>query len=325
MEIAIMAVELKLDKNYLFYLNGDYVPVGEAKISVLDAGLNGDSVFDTLRTVNRNRVIRMEHHLERLYSSCKAAEIDPGIKPEKMKEIITEVMNRNAGLLEENDDAWISVRITSGYRYEKGKATVIVSFVPLPFKTYAKYFKLGTHLAVPTIRHVPPQCMDPKIKYDARLFMHMADRETKRAFPESRTLLLDLDGNIAELTDASFFIVKNGQVLTPTERNILPGVSRQIVLELCEKLKIPVSERDIQLYDAYTADEAFQSGTSYRMLPVSRINGRHLWKKVPGPVTGRLLAAYSEEIGIDIEEQYLSHLSHAEREALEKEAVNAGG
>jgi len=314
-----MAVELKLEKDYVFYLNGDFVPRGEAKISVLDAGLNGDVVYDTLRTVNRTQVFRIEAHLERLYRSCRAADIDPGMNPGQMTEIIRDVMNRNVDLLDKNDDAWISVRITSGSRFERGKSTVIVSFVPLPFKAYAKYFILGTHLVVPPIRHVPPQCMDPKIKHDSRLFMHMADREVKRAYPEARTLLLDLDGNIAELTDASFFIVKKGRVITPSRRNVLPGVSRQVILELCEKLNIPASEMDIQLYDAYTADEAFQSGTSYRMLPVSRINGRRLWKAVPGPVTKRLLAAYSEAIGLDIEKQYLSHLSEEEIDALKKE------
>jgi branched-chain amino acid aminotransferase len=230
-------------------------------------------------------------------------------------------MNRNLHFLGENDDAWISARITSGHRYERGRATTIVTFVPLPFKAYAKFFKIGTHLAVPSIRHVPPQCMDPKIKYDSRLFMHMADREVRRAYPDSRTLLLDVDGNIAELTDATFFMVKNQTVITPSTRNVLTGVSRQVVLELCEKLGIPVLESDIQLYDAYTADEAFQSGTSYRMLPVSRINGRRLWKNIPGPITRRLLNAYSEEFGLDIEEQYLSHLSLEEKELLEKEAA----
>jgi len=175
-------------------------------------------------------------------------------------------------------------------------------------------------IMVSSIRHVPPECLDPKIKYDARLFMHIAERDTKRIDPEAGTLLLDVHGNVAELTDANFFIVKKGTVITATTRNVLPGVSRQVVLELCEKLDIPAVERDFQLYDVYNADEAFRTGTSYRMMPISRINQRRLFKKIPGPVTQRLLKAYSKEFGLDIAEQYLSHLTPEEREALDKQA-----
>ena len=130
-------------------------------------------------------------------------------------------------------------------------------------------------------------------------------------------------GAATELTDANFFIVRNGEVITPSTQNSLPGVSRQVVLELCKKLGIPCAERAFQLYDVYNADEAFRTGTSYRMLPVSRINLRHLWKNVPGPVTRRLLDAYSEEIGLDIAGQYLSHLTAEERETLEQEALTS--
>ena len=305
---------------YVFYINGEYLPMSEAKISVLDSVCHGDSVYDTLRTVNRTRIFRIDDHIERLFASCRAADIDPGMSPGEMKEILTEVLNRNKHLLAENDDAWIIPRISSGSLLGYGDPTIMVMFVTLPFMWHAKSFKLGVRLIVPTVRHVPPECLDPKIKCDARLFMHIAEREVKRADPEAAPLMLDLNGNVAELTDANFFIVKKGEVITPPTRNVLPGVSRQVVLEICETLRIPAHEKDFQLYDVYNADEAFRTGTSYRMLPVSRINMRHLWKTVPGPITQRLLDAYNEEIGLDIAEQYLSHLSDDEREALEKEA-----
>jgi branched-chain amino acid aminotransferase len=308
-------------REYIFYINGNFLPMSEAKISVLDSALHGDSVYDTLRTANRMRIYRMDDHVERLFCSCRGADIEPGITPDDMKRILNELLERNRHLLAEHDDAWLIPRISSGSLLGGGQASVMVMFVHLPFRLYAKFFKLGMHVMVSTIRHVPPECMDPKIKYDARLFMHMAEREVKRVDPECGTLLLDMQGNVAELTDASFFIVKKGTVITATTRNVLPGVSRQVVLELCRKLNIPSIEKDYQLYDVYNADEAFRTGTSYRMMPVSRINLRHLWKSVPGPITRRLLDAYSEEIGLDIAGQYLSHLTDEEREALDKEAA----
>ena len=301
-------------REFTYYLDGKYVPTGEAKVFVLDPVCHGDSVFDTARTVGRDRIFRVDDHMERLYASCRAAELEPRESPAELKDVFLELVERNRDLLAENDDAWLLPRVSA-----KGleETSTLVAFIPLPFRRYAPFFKLGTHLVVPTVRHVPPQCMDPKIKYDARLFMHIGDREARRIDPDSRTLLLDIDGNVAELTDANIFIVKNGEVVTPPPRNTLPGVSKTVVLELCESLGIPAAERDFQLFDVYNADEVFQTGTSYRMLPVSRVNQRHLWTSVPGPITGQLLEAYSKELGLDIAEQYLSHLASEERVALQ--------
>ena len=314
-----MSPESDQATEFVFYINGEYVPMSDAKVSVLDSMCHGDSVFDTMRTANRTAVYRIDDHIERLYCSLRAADIDPGIDPEGMKRIILEVLDRNMHLLGDNDDAWIIPRVSSGSLAGYGDATVIVMFVPLPFMWHAKHFKTGVRLIVPTVRQVPPECMDPKIKYDARLFMHMAEREVRRIDPEASPLMLDLDGNVAELTDANFFIVSKGEVLTPPTRNVLPGISRKVVLEICGELRIPAHEKDFQLYDVYNADEAFRTGTSYRMLPVSGINMRRLWPDVPGPITQRLLDAYNEEIGLDIAEQYLCHLNDGEREELEKQ------
>jgi branched-subunit amino acid aminotransferase/4-amino-4-deoxychorismate lyase len=312
-----MAVDSERANLPVFYLNGEWLPFAEARVSVLDAVCHGDSVYDTLRTVNRSTIFRVDDHLERLYASCRAAQIEPAVERGELGRILHEAVDRNVHLLEENDDAWLLPRISSGSLIAPGPAHTLVAFIPLPFTLNARFFKLGTHLIVPTIRNVPPQCMDPKVKSDSRLFMHIAEREVKRLDPDAKPLMLDVHGNVTELTDASFFIVKKGEVVTAPTRNVLPGVSRQVVLELCERLGVPAAERDFQLYDVYNADEAFQTGTSYRMLPVSRVNHRHLWMDVPGPVTARILEAYGEEMGLDIAEQFLSHLDEAERRALD--------
>jgi branched-chain amino acid aminotransferase len=299
---------------FTYYLDGKYVPMSEAKVFVLDPVCHGDSVFDTMRTVHRDRIFRVDDHIARLCASCRAADLEPRESPAELKDVCHALLERNRDLLAENDDAWILPRVAAG---GQGGSSTVVAFAPLPFRRHAPFFELGTHLVVPTVRHVPPQCLDPKIKYDARLFMHIGEREAKRIDPDSRTLPLDIDGNVAELTDANVFIVKNGEVVTPPLRNTLPGVSKTVVLELCGSLGIPAAERDFQLFDVYNADEMFQTGTSYRMLPVSRVNQRHLWKSVPGPITAQLLEAYGKELGLDIAEQYLSHLDSDERKALQ--------
>ena len=109
--------------------------------------------------------------------------------------------------------------------------------------------------------------------------------------------------------EINFFIVKNGVVKTPKEQHILAGISRATAIELAEELNIEVQETDLDLYDAYTADEAFITSTSYCIVPVSSINGSVMSiNGIPGPVTNRLQNAYSGLVGIDIVRQYLSHL-----------------
>ena len=96
-------------------------------------------------------------------------------------------------------------------------------------------------------------------------------------------LLLDLDGNVTETSGSNFLMVENGTIVSATLRNILPGISRAVVIELAEKLGIPFVERDYQVYDVINADEAFQTTTPYCMMPITRINGLPIGDGKPGP------------------------------------------
>ncbi|KAB2845821.1 MAG: hypothetical protein F9K44_16435 [Hyphomicrobiaceae bacterium] len=119
-----------------------------------------------------------------------------------------------------------------------------------------------------------------------------------------RTIILG-DDELAR----NVFVVKDGQMSTPRGRYVLEGVSRATVIELAKELRVPVVERDIDLYDAYTADEVFLTSTSLCLCGVSCVNGKAIGGgKIPGPVTKRLLKAYSDLVGCDIEKQYLARL-----------------
>jgi len=99
---------------------------------------------------------------------------------------------------------------------------------------------------------------------------------------------------------ANFFIVTDGVLKTPTDYAVLPGISRDVIFELAKQLDIPAVKEDIQPYHAYTADEAFLASTPYCILPVSKVDNRTISKDVPGPITKQLLAAWSEQVGVDI-------------------------
>ena len=121
-------------------------------------------------------------------------------------------------------------------------------------------------------------------------------------------MLLDTRGFIAEGSGSNIFIVRDGEVLTPHPQYVLAGVSRDITIRLCEKLGIPCRETDIAPYDATTCDEAFLTSTSLCICPIGSFTGQPLGHAdVPGPITQRLIDAFSEEVGMDYVEQYLAH------------------
>ena len=105
-------------------------------------------------------------------------------------------------------------------------------------------------------------------------------------------------------------LVKDGVVATPQGQFVLEGITRDTVMDLARGLDMPVEQKDIDLFDAYTADEAFLTSTSLCICPVSAVNGTPIRDgKVPGPVTQRLMSAFSDLAGMDYVDQYLSHLS----------------
>jgi len=291
------------------YFNGSFVPDSECKIHISDRGfLRGDAVYDVSRTFN-GKVHRLRDHLDRLYRSLTFARIDPGIKFHEMEEITHEVMVRNESLREPGGDLVVWHTIVRGYSSSRARAndqvppTICISVKPIDFTGYAKHYKTGTHVVFPRTRSYPAQSLEPKLKHYSRMNFSLAELEASDVDPESQPVLLDLDGNITENTAGNFFIVTKGVLRTPTDRDILQGVARLDVFDLADQLGIPVSEEDLQPYDAYTADEAFLTNTIYCVLPVGRIDNRPIRGEVPGPITRRLLAAWSEMVGLDIVDQ----------------------
>jgi branched-chain amino acid aminotransferase len=141
------------------------------------------------------------------------------------------------------------------------------------------------------------------------LNMVVADFEAKNASPDAWAVLLDENGNLAEGQGSNIFLVRDGRLLTPRERYVLPGVSRQTVIDLAAGLGVPVEEKDLDLYDAAVADEIFLTSTSLCICPVASLNGGRVGDgKVPGPLTKRLSDAYAEFVGFDFVGQYLKRL-----------------
>ena len=187
--------------------------------------------------------------------------------------------------------------------------TVVIECAPLPWGR-AKFYSQGIEVVTPSVRRTPPESMSPRAKMHNYINMVMGDLEVKSQNPEAWTVLLDTRGNLNEGTASNIFIVKDGEVTTPRGQMVLGGVSRETVIDLARELNIGLREADIDLFDAYTADEAFVTTTSVCMLPVASINGTKLGAPgLPGPVTDRLLKAYSGLVGLDIPGQFVAHMA----------------
>ena len=285
------------------YFNGEWIPKSECKISMDNRGLRlGDAVFEVDRTYG-GKFFNMDDHMDRLFRSLKYTRIDPGISRDEMKRITSEAVERNWHLVPEGSDMNVRQMITRGEGSsvnDGSPATVFVTAYPMGFDRYAHIYDEGAHVVFARTRSYHPDSLDPKVKHVSRMNFVLAELEASDVDPDSWPVLLDLDGNISEGTGFNFWIVTDGKLRTAGDRTLLQGVSRKTLLSLADELDIPVELDDIQLYDAYTADEAFVSGTSHCLLPVSKLDNRPLDGDVPGPVVSRLLAAWSERVSVDL-------------------------
>lgn len=300
---------------HLVYLNGDFVPADEAKISIFDAAVMlGDMVTESTRTF-AHRPFKLEQHIDRLYKSLKVTRINPGLTPAEMTELSLRVLDVNLPNVAPEMDVWLVHNISRGHSVagadptiQRSPATVIIHTAPMILTDWARFYTEGCHAVTPFSRAVPPEALDPRIKNRSRMAYTLAEMEVKLIDPQAQGILLDIYGNVAENKGGNFFIVSEGVLKTPPTRNALAGISRATVLELAEQLRIPVQIVDFQPYDIYTADEAFFTSTPYCIMPATRFNGLSVGDGAVGPLTKALLQAWSALVGVDIVAQAQSQL-----------------
>ena len=299
----------------LVYLRGKLIPASEAHIAIYDAAVVlGATVTDLERTFNQ-KLFRLDDHIKRFYRSCKYARIEPRIDAAETKRIAIGLIEHNARLIEPGRELALVQFISPGeFRVYAGAAggpgdmepTFCMHTFPLPLHYWKHYYTDGIHVVTPSTRHVPPQCVDPKIKCRSRMHWWLADQETHLVDPKAVTLCLDLDGNVTETSGSNFLIYTNGQLVSPSPRNVLRGISITTVAEIAAEIGVPFMERDLQVYDVVNADEAYLASTPYCLAPVTKINGVHIGGGKPGPMLKQILDAWSRRVGVDVVEQILA-------------------
>lgn len=299
----------------IVYFNGQYIPESKALVPYRERSfIFGDGAFDLTRTF-KHEIFKLDEHIERLYLSMRALRLDAGISPEEITEITRTVVEKNLHLLGADEDYWVGQRVTRGVNKVEGDnwdhygPTVIVECVPMPIKERAHYYRDGVPVVIPSVRRTPPDALSPRAKTHNYLNMIVAELEVKAHDPNNWAVLLDQNGNLCEGMGSNIFVVRDGVLLTPKEKFVLPGISRQTVIELAEKLGIPCRQDDLDLFDGYNADEVFITSTSLCICPVTSINGAVIGDgAVYGPITQRLIDAYVDLVDCDFIQQYLDTL-----------------
>lgn len=278
------------------WLDGKLVDKENAKISVYDHGLlYGDGVFEGIR-IYSGKIFECEAHIDRLYASAKGIRLTIPISKDEFRAALLETVKAN-----NSTDGYIRACVTRGVGYlgispaNCAKPSVFIiadSITMYPREMYEK----GMAIITASIIRNHPNALSPRIKSMNYLNNILAKIEAIDA-GVSEAIMLNQEGNVSECTGDNIFIVKAGTVYTPTTSDgILEGITRKVVMTLCDKLKIPCMEKSIQRHDLYVADECFLTGSAAEVVPVAKIDGRSIGNGTVGAITQKLMAAFKAHV-----------------------------
>ncbi|MDD2927744.1 MAG: branched-chain-amino-acid transaminase [Candidatus Omnitrophica bacterium] len=277
------------------YINGKFYEKDQAKVSVFDHGLlYGDGVFEGIRSYNR-LVFKLKEHIDRLFESARSIMLKPPLTKEGLIKAVILTLKKN-----NLKDAYIRLVVTRGEgdlgldpRKCNGNATVIIITDKIALYPEALYKKGLKIVTVPTVRNLP-EALNPQIKSLNYLNNILAKIEAVNAGSDE-AIMLDSLGYVAECTGDNIFIVKGKHLYTPPQcMGTLRGITRDAVLEIARKDKIPAHEHVITRHEVYISDECFLTGTAAEIIPVVTVDGRVIGDGKPGKLTSLLLKKFRE-------------------------------
>ena len=278
-------------------INGQLIPKADAHVSLYDHGLlYGDGLFEGIRVYN-NRIFKLDEHVARLYLSARAININLTQTTDTMRADILRTAKANA-----HADGYIRVTVTRGTglgldpRAVKTPPNVYISCEQLALYSPDLY-ETGLKVSTVSTRLPSPDVIDPRVKCTGKYINNiMAKMEANRA-GAGEGLMLTREGYVGECTGDNLFLIKNGQIYTPSASiGILQGITRDTVIALAAQMGIGVSEPLITLYDVYNCDEAFLTGTAAEVIPAIDFDGRVIGDGTAGPITRKMIASFREYV-----------------------------
>lgn len=285
------------NETILININGELVPRAQAVVSVFDSGfILGDGIWEGLR-VHRGGIPFLDRHLKRLWEGAKALDLDMGLSQAALAERLFSTVAAN----EMNNDVHIRLMVSRGIKttpYQDpaftigGPTIVIIPEYKTPDPTLNDR---GVRLYTVYVRRGYADVQDPRINSHSKLnCIFGCIQAAKAGYDEA--LMLDPHGHVATCNSTHFFIVREGEVWTSSGDYCLDGITRRNVINLCKANDIPVFEKNFSVMQAYSAEEAFVTGTFAGLTPVFDIDGRQIGDGRRGPMVDRLQGLYKELI-----------------------------
>ena len=277
-------------KDQLVYIDGDYYPRNEAKVSVFDHGfLYGDGVFEGIRAYN-GEVFKLDEHLDRLFESAKSIKLQAPLTKVELKEAILSTLKKN-----DLRDSYIRVVVTRGIGTlgldptKCEKPSIVIITEPL----YRYLSETATAIVTSTRRNAAV-ALNPQIKSLNYLNNILAKVEAIQA-GVTEPIMLNQEGYISEGAGVNLFMVKKGRIITPpSTAGLVVGITRNTFIELAQLEGIEVEEKNITVHELYNADEAFLTGTAAEVVPLVEVDGRRIGDGKTGLVTSKLREKFLE-------------------------------
>jgi len=293
-------IEDERNKDVLIYVNGELVPRDEAKVSVFDSAfLVGDGFWESFRLHN-GKLAFVKQHLARLKANAKALDYDLGMPPEALIDEVYKTVRANRMT---SNDVHIRLMITRGTkrspsqdpRTSIGGPTIVII---AEYKAPTRREDEGIRLFTVHVRRGRPDVQDPKLHPHSKLNCVISCIQAAKA-GANEALMLDPQGFVSTCNSTNFFIVRNEQVWTSTGQYCLNGITRGNIIELCQRNQIEIFEKNFSLFEVYSADEAFVTGTFGGVAYVSEVDGRGIGDGQMGPMTRRLKTLYADLLDED--------------------------
>ncbi|HIK64778.1 MAG TPA: aminotransferase class IV [Henriciella marina] len=278
----------------LISINGELKHRDEATVSVFDSGyLLGDGVWEGLR-VKDGAVAFLDEHLKRLYAGAKTIDMDIGLSKEELTQRLFGCLKAQ----DMSDGVHIRLMVTRGIKktpyqgpcFTIPKPTVVI--IPEYKAPVPEVIEKGLSLFTVHVRRTGPAEQDQKLNSHSKLNCILACIQADKAGADEG-LMLDADGFVATCNSTHFFIVRDGEVWTSPPDYCLGGITRGNIIRVCEEAGIKVREKRFSLFDVYSADEAFVTGTFAGVTPVREVDGRNI-EHVGGPMAKRITGLYQD-------------------------------
>jgi branched-chain amino acid aminotransferase len=283
--------------NAVISVNGRITDAASAVVPVFDHGfLYGEGVYETLRTYDREPFL-FDRHMARLRRSSALMALDVPFADADLLSRVRETMAAHPSL----DEAYIRILLTRGVgelTYNPAACpvpTLVIIVKPFPAPP-ARTFTDGIRVSLVSVRRNHPDALNPAIKSNNLLNNALAMQEALRGGADE-ALMQNQSGQLVECSQSNFFVVRGGRAMTPPlAAGLLPGITREYVLEVAAEIGVPAGDATLTPDDLATADEAFITGTTREVTPVVSVDGRPIGTGRPGPITLRLLEAFRARV-----------------------------